>query len=108
MFKKAFSFTFLFTSILLMVIAYPLFAGLVDPNMIYGYGGDVPLESDEWITLNRAYGGGTFAYGAMVFFYHVFALMRMRDVSNGTYAMRGLLALLVSLIPAYIIMMIIQ
>lgn len=108
MIKRAFSIAFITASVLIIALGFPLFSGSIEPNSLYGFGGDVPLEPEEWMQLNRAYGAGAFAYGGFLLSYHVMALRRAKESNTGTYIKQGLIATVLSLLPAAAIMFILQ
>ncbi|TNE31292.1 MAG: hypothetical protein EP346_01400 [Bacteroidetes bacterium] len=108
MFKKAFSIAFITASVLIIALGFPLFSGMIEQNALIGFNGNVPLEPEEWIQLNRAYGAGAFAYGGFLLSYHTMALRRLKESSTRTFVKQGLLASVLSLIPAFLIMLILQ
>lgn len=108
MFKKAFSIAFILASLLIIALGFPLFSGAIEPNALYGFGGDVPLEPEEWIQLNRSYGAAAFAYGGFLLSYHVMAFRRSHESETGPFIKQGLMASVLSLVPAAVIMFILQ
>ncbi len=108
MVNRAISIAFLLSAIGLGLIAFPLFASIIEPNALYGFQGEVPLETDEWMELNRAMGAGAFSMACVLFAYHIMAIWKMSKISTGKYLGRALLALVLSLIPAYATMLLIQ
>ncbi len=106
MVKKFFSITFILSSLVIGALAFPLYAGTIEPNMLYGFQGDVPLTDSEWIVQNKIIGAGAFAFACILISYHIFALRRIESFATSTYVVRGLIAAVVSIIPAYLVMLI--
>lgn len=108
MVKKIYSITFILAALCIGALAFPLYGGWIEPNMVYGFEGDTPLTDAEWMALNKVYGAGAFAYACILLAYHIGALRVQRKLSTSSYVLRGLLVALISTIPAYIVMLIVQ
>lgn len=104
MIKRVFSLATLLSTLVLGILAYPLYAGTIDPNTFYGIQGQTPLTDAEWLEVNQKYGAGVFAFACILFTYHLFAWRSLKSTRTSLYIGRGLLAAVLSLIPAYIIM----
>ncbi len=105
MVKRIFSASFLVAALVLGALAFPLFAGMIDPNAFVGFQGDVPMESDEWIAYNKAMGAAAFIMAGILISYHIIALLKLRDLSTTAYIGRSMLVAVFSLIPACITML---
>lgn len=108
MVKKLFSITFIISSLALIALAFPLFAGKIEPNTLVGFNGDVPLSDSEWMAYNKVNGAGTLVFATTLLFYHILALIKMKSTSTASYVLRGLAALLISILPAYLVMYIVE
>ncbi|NVK04273.1 MAG: hypothetical protein HWD92_05595 [Flavobacteriia bacterium] len=108
MVKKIFSITFIISGLALIALGFPLFAGKIEPNTLIGFAGDVPLSDSEWMAYNRVNGAGTLTFGFILLFYHIIALVKMKSVGTSSYVLRGFAALIMSTIPAFLVMYIVE
>lgn len=106
MLKVAFSSAFILTSLAIIALAFPLYGGWIEPNELYNLGADGSMSDEDWYAINRSYGAGAFAYGCIILGFHLFALAKRRSLSTGKYIQQSILVAVVTLIPAYLVMLI--